>query len=224
MDLSNHGNDLRFPFAKSWSPFYVKFPSEQYPIKYNVENKRVSTKNTFFSELGLYSTPDQAYGLDDCFRLPLHLFLRWLQDDHMDTTLSEARREHKPFFNDTWAIVVVHVCLLCECWNYPLAFNAAMDHLINLRDFSFMASKQIEATYKTTYAGSGLRRLIADILSIGTLQDTIRHLGILQDSIAEQVFEEISDDMWTRQVPEPSLFDSAGNVRNVQLAEYHMEL
>ncbi|TGO55055.1 hypothetical protein BCON_0097g00110 [Botryotinia convoluta] len=142
----------------------------------------------------------------------------------MDAILSEVKTEHKPLFNDTWAIAVVHLCLLCEYWDFPLAFNAAMDHLIHLRDFSFMAPKQIEAIYKTTYAGSGLRRLIGDILSIGKYQDQMKHLGLLEDSVAGEVFEELLDNMRTRELPEPSLFDSAGNVRNGQLAEYHMKL
>ncbi|KAF5874767.1 uncharacterized protein Bfra_004785 [Botrytis fragariae] len=215
MEPNNDFNDSpTSPFARNWSPFYVKFRSEQYPMKYEVENKRVSIKNTFFNDLGLHSTPGEAYILDDCFRLPLQLFLRWLQEDHMDAILCKVMTEHIPLFNDTWAIAVVHLCLLCENWGFPLAFNAAMDHLIHLRDFSFMVPKQIEAIYKTTYAGSGLRRLIADVLSIGQYQDQMKHLGLLEDSIAGEVFEELLDDMRTRELPEPSLFDSDGTVRN----------
>ncbi|KAF7917470.1 uncharacterized protein EAE98_010233 [Botrytis deweyae] len=225
MESSHPFNDLlNSPFARNWSPFYVKFRGKRLPIIYHVENKRVSTKNTFFNDLGLHCTHDEPYVLDDCFQIPLQLFLRWLQEDQMDTILSEAKREHKPLFNETWAIVVVHLCLLCECWEFPVAFNAAMDHLIHLRDFSFMMPHQIEAIYKATCAGSGLRRLIGDLLSIGKYQEQMEHLGLLQREIVGEVFEELLDNMITRELPETSLFDDAGNVRNGQLAEYHMKL
>lgn len=184
----------------------------------------MTNKNTFFSDLGLHCTHDTAYELDDCFELPLQLFLRWLQEDHMDAILSEAEMVHQPLFNETWSVVVVHLCLLCEHWKFPLAFNAAMDHLIHLRDFSFMAPNQIEAIYNATCAGSGLRRLIGDILSMGDYQEQGKHLGLLGSSIAGEVFEELLDDMRTRELPELSLFDDAGNVRECQLAEYHMKL
>ncbi|KAF7945002.1 uncharacterized protein EAE97_005635 [Botrytis byssoidea] len=224
MESSNPFDDSPIsPFARNWSPFYVKFRGQQYPIEYQVENKRVTNKNTFFSDLGLHSTRDTAYVLDDCFQLPLQLFLQWLQEDHMDTILSEAEMEHEPLFDETWAVVVVHLCILCEYWDFPLAFNAAMDHLIHLRDFSFMVPNQIEATYKATYARSGLRRLIGDILSIGNYQQQGEHLQSLERSIAREVFEELLDNMRTRELPELSLFDDAGNVRDCQLAEYHMK-
>lgn len=218
------------PFAKNWSPFYVKFPSEQYPIKYDVENERVSTKNTFFNDLGLHRTPDLALRLDGCFRIPLQLILRWLQEDHMDVILSELqKREHQPLFDNTsgenaWTNTVIHLCILCENWDFPLAFNAAMNHLLHLRDFSFMAPKQIEAIYRITHAGSILRGLIVDIISSTTPQDTMRRLGSLESSLPDEKFEELLDDLRTREVPEHSLFDSAGNLIIGRLVEYHMKL
>ncbi|TEY76384.1 hypothetical protein BOTCAL_0059g00140 [Botryotinia calthae] len=218
------------PFAKNRSPFYVKFPNEQYPIKYDVENKRVSTKNTFFNDLGLHRTPDLALRLDDCFRIPLQLILRWLQEDHMDVILSELqKREHQPFFDNTsgenaWTNTVIHLCILCENWDFSLAFNAAMDHLLHLRDFSFMAPKQIEAIYRITKAGSILRGLIVDIISSTTPQDTMKRLGSLENSHSDKKFEELLDDLRIREVPKHSLFDSAGNLRIDQLVEYHMKV
>ncbi|KAF7900780.1 hypothetical protein EAF00_003001 [Botryotinia globosa] len=225
MESSNPFNDLPIsPFARNWYPFYVKFRGKQHPIIYQIKIERVINKHTFFSDLGLYYTYDTPYVLDDCFQLPLQLFLQWLQEDQMATILSKAEMEHKPLFNETWPVVVVHLCILCEYWEFPLAFNAAMDHLIHLRDFSFMFPNQIEATYKVTYAGSGLRRLIGDILSIGNFQQQGEHLQLLGSSIAGEVFEELLDDMRTRELPELSLFDDTGNVRRCQLAEYHMKL
>ncbi|TGO74358.1 hypothetical protein BELL_0289g00100 [Botrytis elliptica] len=73
---------------------------------------------------------------------------------------------------------------------------------------------QIEAIYKATCAGSGLRRLIGDLLSIGKYQEQMEHLGLLQREIVGEVFEELLDNMITRELPETSLFDDAGNVRN----------
>ncbi|KAF7956404.1 hypothetical protein EAE96_003745 [Botrytis aclada] len=212
------------PFAKNWCTFYVKFRSDPYPTKYDVEKKRVSTKNTFFHDLGLHRTPEEPYPLDDCFRFPLLLILQWLQEDHMEVLLCQAKIRHKPAFNETWAIVVVRLCVLCEYWDFPVAFNAAMDHLIYLRDFSFMAPKQIEAIYKTTDAGSCLRRLIGDMLSIKNDQEQSLDFGSLKNSIDGEVFEELLNGMRTRELPNPPLFDPAGNIRFAQLVEYHMKL